>query len=69
MNVDELKQACRDAIARGERHIVLVTASVRLCGRRGPVGVLVCVNAKHEKVVRFEAAKVLKFVEANEASQ
>jgi hypothetical protein len=28
--------------------------------------VLVCVNAKGEKVVRFDAAKVLKFVEENE---
>ena len=67
MRVEELKQACRDKIASGGKALVLVTNSCRLCGRRGPIGELLCENSDGSKVVRFDAAKVLAFIEREES--
>ena len=61
MDVEELKQACRDQLESGGTSIVLVTSSTLLCGRRGPRGELLC-ERDGAKVVRFDAAKVLKFI-------
>ena len=69
MSVDDLKEACRRSIACGVGSVVLVSKSTRLCGRRGPIGELVCVNSLGEKLVRYDAAKILKFVEENEVRQ
>lgn len=62
MDVHILRNACLDAMDQGQC-IILVTKSTRLCGKRGPIGELRCVNAKGEKVVEFDAEKVLKFID------
>lgn len=67
MKVEELKQACHDVIALGGEAIILVTNSCRLCGRRGPIGELLCEQPDGRKTVRFKAKAVLKFIEKAEA--
>lgn len=66
MKVEELKQACRDVIPLGGEAIILVTDSCRLCGRRGPIGELLCEKPGGRKTVRFKAKAVLKFIEQAE---
>ena len=63
MTIDELKQACQSAIDSGSQSVVLVTSSTRLFRTRGPVGELLCENKNGERVVSFDAAKVLKYLE------
>lgn len=67
MTIDDLKQACRDAIDVGSESIILVVPSTRLCGKRGPRGELICVNSECQNVVRFNAKSVLKFIEREKA--
>lgn len=64
MNVVDLISACRAAIDNGSGSITLVTRSTRLFGTRGPIGELLSDDG-NRKVVRFDARKVLKFVEEN----
>ena len=68
MKVDELKQLCREHIESGREAIILVMRSTRLCGRRGPIGELLSENRDGQKVVRFKAKAVLKWVEKEEKS-
>lgn len=63
MTINELKQACQSAIESGSQSVVLVTASTRLFRTRGPFGELLCENRNGARVVRFDAAKVLKYLE------
>lgn len=69
MTPEDLKQACRDAIDCGRESITLIVPSTRLCGKRGPIGELVCVNRDVENVVRFKAKAVLKFIEREERKE
>lgn len=64
MNVDDLKSACQSVIDSGGEAVVLVIPrGVRLCGRRGPIGELLCTHPDGYNVVRFKAAAVLRFLE------
>lgn len=67
MQVEQLRNACLDALNRGQQFITLVTKSTRLCGRRGPIGELRCENPNGEKVVAFRAQAVLDFIRREES--
>ena len=66
MTIDELKQACQNALDSGSQSVILVTASTRLFRTKGPVGELLCENRNGARVVRFDAAKVLRYLEKAE---
>jgi hypothetical protein len=68
MQIEELKSACREAIEAGREAVILkLPNGVRLCGRSGPIGELLC-DAGRGTVVRFKAAAVLRWVEKAEKS-
>lgn len=69
MTLDELKQACQTAIDSGSQSVILVTASTRLFRTRGPVGELLCENRNGARVVRFDAARVLKYLAKHEVPE
>lgn len=63
MKLSDLIIQCVEVINRGGEAIVLVIPrGVRLCGRRGPIGELLCTNSNGANVVRFKAKSVLKFL-------
>ena len=69
MEIEELKQACNDAIDAGREAVILVLPKgVRLCGRSGPIGELLS-DAGRGTVVRFKAKSVLRFLEKAERAR
>ena len=71
MTPDELAIICRDAleVCSGAVTIELPRRAggserVRLAGRGSPLGELLCENSQHRAVARFDAAKVLAWLES-----
>lgn len=67
MTIDELyrrAQACQ----REKRDLLLTLGrkprgnTIRLCGRRGPCGTVVCVSNKGSTVASFDANRVVEFL-------
>lgn len=68
-SLEELRQAAQDVINRNGECIVLVISrvsrgnSIRMFGKRGPIGDVLCVNSDGKSVARFKAASVIKYLD------
>lgn len=62
MSIDEIKEKCRESISAGVGITLVIQGGVMLCGKSGPRGELIC-SSNSGNVVRFDPARVLKFVE------
>ena len=69
MTPQELRKACGDGI--GQVSLVVprnppASGRIRLFGKSGPVGEVLCVNATGRTVARFDAASVLRWLDRQE---
>lgn len=69
MDIVQLRQICCDRLAEGGKTIMLITESTRLLKTRGPIGELLCVNSKNQKVVLFDVNKILDFLDKEEKKE